>query len=271
MNILHSIFVRGLQNPVCIPLIRQLFLVHFTALSSQVGLLAPHWMAQTWGMPSALIMSDSGQKPRALWGTDIRPARRKYSSSPCPPSESVSSPLTCLVSVSPARDSITILPLHLGHFPGSGWPFPQPLTICFICSLHWSRVSTQSHSFSQAAPLSHLPTLVLPLQKQRLSPDSEVEPSETLGSRHREGGRRNRVQSRPGASLRYSHQQKQAGYFREGTRRAGHTIETAQSDTSSNSVQLRLAPEWVPEIPEDRSLVARYTVTTSLGVQRWIT
>jgi len=189
MNTLHSIFVKGLQN-VYFWLIQQLVSDWFYLLSSHVGLMAPHWMAQTWGMPSALMMSDFGQKPWALWGTDIRPARWKYSFSPCPPSESVSSPLTCLVSVSPARDSITIFPFHLWRCPGSGWHFPQPLTVCFICSLHWSRVSTQSHSFPQAAPLSHLPTLVLPLQKKRLSPDSQVEPSEALGSRHREGGTR---------------------------------------------------------------------------------
>lgn len=67
MNTLLSVFVRGLQNPVCIfRSYNSLFLIHFTVLSSHVGLLAPHWMAQTWGMPSVLLMSDFGQKTRAL-------------------------------------------------------------------------------------------------------------------------------------------------------------------------------------------------------------
>lgn len=269
MNTLLSIFVRGLQNPVCIfHSYNSLFLIHFTVLSSHVRLLAPHWMAQTWGMPSVLLMPDFGQKTRALWGTVIRPARWKYSFSPCPPSESVSSPLTCLVSVSPARNSITIFPFHHWRCPGSDWHFPQTLTGCFICSLHWSRVSPQSHSFPQAAPLSHLPTLVFPLQKKCLTLTHKWNPE-----RHWDPGRghRDAAQSRSGASLRYSHQQKRAGYCREGTCRAAHAIETVQSDASNNSVQLHLALERVPEIPEDRSLVARYTVTTSLGVQRWTT
>lgn len=189
MNTLHSIFVRGLQNPVCIfHSYNSLFLIDFTCSVATWG----WWPHTGWhrlgGCLQCWYCLTLGRNPELSEGqiSDQHDGNTAFLLA----HPQKASPLTCLVSVSPARDSITIFPFHLWRCPGSGWHFPQPLTVCFICSLHWSRVSTQSHSFPQAAPLSHLPTLVLPLQKKRLSPDSQVEPSEAVGSRHREGGTR---------------------------------------------------------------------------------
>lgn len=142
-----------------------LFLIHFTMLSSHVGLLAPTLDGhRLGGMPSVLLMSDLGRKPESSGGTDIRPARWKYSFSPCPPQKASPSPLTCLVSVSPARNSITIFPfitdaalVQTGIFPTAPnrvLHLQSSLIPCFPSPIHFHRWLLQSP-----------PTLVFPSRK----------------------------------------------------------------------------------------------------------